>query len=179
MKTKLLMAAVAASITVPAIAGPENFKMGPVFTDAGAVAAVDSDLPVSKTMDYKIRFDIPAGEAGARSKKLDSVARTINMLAANGVPRSKIQTAVVVHNSGVWDVVDAPAYAAHYGGAENPNAPLVRALIAKGVPIYVCGQSSAMLGVPKSALIPGVKVALSAIHAHADLNAKGYALNPF
>lgn len=178
MKTRIVLLALTAAIASPAAAGPDAFSHGPVIEGYGAVARVNSDLPSPASLDYKVAFDIGVGSPGGRSKKLDAVARLMNMLGASGVPVSRIHPAVVVHNEGLWDVVANDRYTKQFGVA-NPNAELVSKLIAKGVPIYVCGQSAAWSDVSKADLIPGVKIALSAMDAHAILNRQGYSLNPF
>ena len=178
MKTQIALVGVLAALATPAAADSSKFSHGPVITGYGAVAKVDADLQIPPTLDHKIRYDIGVGAPGERSKKLDAVARLMNMLAASGVPMSRIHPAIVVHNNGLWDVTDDARYTKQFG-VPNPNAELVKQLIAKGVPIYVCGQSSAWMDVSKTDLIPGVKVALSAMNAHAILDSQGYSLNPF
>lgn len=179
MKAQFALFAALTALASPAVAGPDAFSHGPLITGYGAVAKVNSDLPAPANIDYKVAFDIGLGAPGSRSKKLDAVARLMNMLAASGVPASRIHPAVVVHNEGLWDVVSDDRYGRQFGGVANPNAELVRLLIAKGVPIYVCGQSAAWSDVSKGDLIPGVKIALSAMDAHAILSRQGYSLNPF
>ena len=179
MKARIALFGLVAALATPAVAGPDAFSHGPLVPGFGAVAKVNSDLPAPANLDYKVAFDIGVGAPGSRSKKLDAVARLMNMLNASGVPASRIHPAVVVHNEGLWDVVGNERYGKQFGGVENPNAELVRALLAKGVPIYVCGQSAAWSDVSKADLIPGVKMALSAMDAHAILNRQGYSLNPF
>jgi intracellular sulfur oxidation DsrE/DsrF family protein len=173
-----LLGALLAAAT-PASAGPDDFSHGPAIPGFGAVAKVDTDLKSPASLDYKVAFDIGAGKRGEKSKGLESAARLMNMLAASGVPMSRIHPAVVVHNAAMWDVVSDARYGQQFGGAANPNAGLVRALIAKGVPIYVCGQTAAWSDVGKADFIPGVKMALSAMDAHAILQHQGYSLNPF
>ena len=163
----------------PCAAAPEDFIQGPVITGFGAIAPVQSDLPLPAGMDYKVAFDVKAGEPGKRSTGIDGAARFMNMLAANGVPTSKIHPAVVIHHAALFDVVNDARYEKETGIAANPSADLVRQLIAKGVPIYVCGQTAALSSVSKADLLPGVKMALSAMSAHAILQHQGYSLNPF
>ncbi|HUP67141.1 MAG TPA: DsrE family protein [Sphingomicrobium sp.] len=163
----------------PCVAAPEDFTQGPVITGFGAISPVQSDLPLPAGMDYKVAFDVKAGEPGKRSTGIDGAARLMNMLAANGVPISRIHPAIVIHHAALFDVVNDARYAKETGIDANPTADLVRQLIAKGVPIYVCGQTAAQASVSKSDLLPGVKMALSAMTAHAILQHQGYSLNPF
>jgi intracellular sulfur oxidation DsrE/DsrF family protein len=168
------------ALAAPAAASPEQFSEGPIITGGyGAVAKIDSDLPLPAGMDYKVAFDVKTNKPGERSTGIDGAARFINMLAANGVPMSKIHPAIVLHHGAMFDVVNDARYGQEYGGGTNPTAALVRQLIAKGVPIYVCGQSAAWSNVSKADLLPGVKMALSAMTAHAVLQQQGYSLNPF
>jgi intracellular sulfur oxidation DsrE/DsrF family protein len=47
------------------------------------------------------------------------------------------------------------------------------------VRIIVCGQKAAYYNVTSDDLLPGVKMALPAMTAHALLQQQGYTLNPF
>ena len=179
MKVQFAAVAVLIALASPAAAQSDKFTSGPIITNGfGAVAKVDSDLPLPPNLDYKVAFDVKSGSPGERSNGMDGAARFMNMLAASGVPASRIHPAVVIHNKALWDVTNDARYSKEYGVA-NPSADLVRQLIAKGVPIYVCGQTLAWSNVSKSDLLPGVKVALSAMNAHAILQHQGYSLNPF
>lgn len=179
MTYKFALATALAVLASPAFAAPEDFSQGPVITGFGAVAKIDADLKPPAGMDYKVAFDVKSGKAGERNTSIDGAARFMNMLANSGVPESRIHPAIVIHNSGIFDVTNAARYGKEYGGAANPNADLVRQLMAKGVPIYICGQSAAWANVAKSDLMPGVKMALSAMDAHAILQRQGYSINPF
>jgi intracellular sulfur oxidation DsrE/DsrF family protein len=179
MRSRLAVFTALMVLAAPSFAAPDQFSDGPVITGFGAVAKVDSDQPLPAGMDYKIAFDVKSSEAGKRSTGIDAAARLINMLAASGVPMSKIHVAVVVHNNALFDVVSDARYAQETGAPSNPSADLVRQLVAKGVPIYACGQSAAWSDVKKSDLLPGVKMALSAITADAILQRQGYSINPF
>ena len=179
MRIQIALCGALMALASPCFAAPEQFTQGPVITGFGAVAKVDSDLPSPAGMDYKVAFDVKSGKAGERSTGIDGAARLMNMLAASGVPISKIHPAIVLHHAALFDVTTDARYGKEYGGAPNPNVDLVRQLIAKGVPIYVCGQSAVWANVEKSELLPGVKMALSAMDAHAILQRQGYSLNPF
>lgn len=179
MNYKFALVGALAILASPAVAAPEDFSQGPVITGFGAVAKIDSDLKPPAGMDYKVAFDVKSGKAGERSTSIDGAARFMNMLVNSGVPLSRIHPAIVIHNSGIFDVTNDKRYGQEYGGAANPNVDLVRQLVAKGVPIYICGQSAAWANVNKADLLPGVKMALSAMDAHAILQRQGYSINPF
>ena len=178
MNLRLCFLGALLAMATPAWAGMDKFAYGPAITDFGGVAKVDSDLPLAPDIDYKLDFDIGEGVPGKVNTDLDSVARLINMLVASGVPMSKIHPAVVVWSGGMIDVTKQARYGQESGGVANPNVALVEELVAKGVQIYVCGQSAAKYDVAKSDLLPGVKMALSGMTTHAMLHAQGYLVNP-
>jgi intracellular sulfur oxidation DsrE/DsrF family protein len=146
------------------------FTTGPVFTDYGPVADVDTTMPIASDTVFKHTFDVsnPA-EAGNPNPTLVSAARFINMHARAGVPSDNIQVAIVVHGQVVKVMADE----------QSANAELVAALTDKGVRIIVCGQSAAYYDVATDDLLPGVEMALSAMTAHALLQQQDYTLNPF
>lgn len=183
---RLLAAFAALTLTLPAMAQqlPEGFVTGPVFTEYGPHAPIDSDTPLPTDLKLAVAFDVAQGSAGELNRTLISATRFINMHAANGVARENIRIAIVVHGPAVFDVAHDDAYVRKYSEQKtNPNAPLVAALLAAetgvDVQIIICGQSAAAQGLAKSELLPGVTMELSAMTAHARLQQSGYTLNPF
>ena len=157
-----------------AFAGPEDFKKGPVFENYGAVAFVPG-VEFDASTQFKVAFDVAsAAEEGEINRRLESAARFINMHVAAGMPLENINLAVVVHGPAAMDLVTDDRY-----GSENANAGLIAALIDAGVSIQLCGQTAAYRDIAKSDLLPGVGLSLSAMTAHAELQQRGYSLNPF
>lgn len=172
-----LAALVAAS---PALAQSDAFHPGTVIRDFGAVASVESDMPIPRDARFAISFDVATrADAGKRSRQLESAARLLNMLAEAGVAPERARIAIVVHGGAAFDLTNAKTYAARSGGAANANAPLIAELVRHGVDIQLCGQSAAAHGVGRADLLPGIRMALSAMTAHALLQQRGYTLNPF
>lgn len=168
---KLLFLAVLALIASPAAAQKSDFSPGPAIKQFGSVTPVQSDWPIPAQAEFKHAFDVSQGAAsGKLNRGVDSAARFVNMLAQAGVSPAKVRPAIVIHGEAVRDVTRAGA---------GPNAALVQALIDHGAEFYVCGQSAAAQGIAKEALLPGVRMALSAMTAHARLQQGGYTLNPF
>lgn len=178
----LTMAMLTAAIlsAVPAMAqDTPTFTAGPVFTDYGKVARVDSDLPIPADEQLKVIFNAKDGAGpGETVRTFDSVARFINMNVAAGVPEKNIHAVLVVHGKATWNLTNAAAYARHDPAHPNASAPLVEQLLAHGVTIYLCGQSAVANGIAKSDLLPGVKLSLSAMNAFAQLQQQGYVLIP-
>lgn len=161
-------------------AGPDDFTTGPLIADFGPNAAVEIEMPIPDGFVFRHSFDFAAeAEAGELNRHLVSAARFLNMHVRAGVPAENLHLALVVHGAGVHDVADAATYGARHDGAENANAALIAQLAEHGVRIYVCGQSAAYYNVGADALLPGVEMALSAMTAHAVLQAEGYTINPF
>ncbi len=153
---------------------PDDFTTGPIISDYGPVAEVAGAEAIPLDAEFRIAFDVAApAEDGGLNRSLVSAARFINMHAAAGVHPEKIHLALVIHGRAVRDVADVAE------GASETNAPLIAALIEQGVEIHVCGQSATYYGVTSEALLPGVRMSLSAMTAHAQLQQSGYTLNPF
>jgi intracellular sulfur oxidation DsrE/DsrF family protein len=85
----------------------------------------------------------------------------------------------VVHGGGFPALLNDEAHAARYDGAPNPTRELVEDLIANGVEIVLCGQTAGGRQLQEGELIPGVKVALSAMTALNYFQAQGYQFNPW
>lgn len=172
MRRLILALALAASST-PAMA--QELAAGPVFTSFGKVAKVDSDMPLPKTTRLKVVLDLTAaGKPDEINRTLDTAARFINMHVAAGVPEANIRVAIVVHGPASGDLVKDATYAAKHDGKPNPNTRPIAELLAHHVEIYLCGQAAAHMGIAKTDLLPGVKMALSAMTAHALLQQQGY-----
>ncbi len=136
-------------------------------------------------IDYRVVFEInrgaieaPAGGQATANDQLNTVARFLNMHARAGVSPERIHLAAVVHGTAGKDLLDDETYRARYGTA-NPSAALIKELLAAGVQIILCGQTSMGRDVPRDHLIPGVQLALSAMTALSALQSNGYALNPW
>lgn len=152
-----------------------EFTPGPVIADYGAVAEVPGAEPLPEDARFSVAFDIAeAAEDGAVSRRLESAVRFINMHARAGVAAENVRVAIVVHGGAHRDLLARSA-----DGGDNPNAGLIAALIAQGAEIYLCGQTAAYYGVDAEDLLPGVRMSLSAMTAHALLQQRGYTLNPF
>ena len=164
----------------PASAQMENFKAGPVFEGFGPTASVQMDDPVAKDAVFNIAFDVKdSAESGKLNRTIESTARFINMHVAAGVPVENIHLAIVVHGSAAFDLTKQEFFAAHKDGRKNASAPAIEQLQKHGVQFHLCGQSAAAQGIANADLLPGVKMSLSAMTAHALLQQQGYTINPF
>ncbi|KPF63498.1 DsrE family protein [Porphyrobacter sp. AAP60] len=158
------------------------FKPGPVLTEFGAHAPVPGMTQLPADSQFAIAFDVatPAAE-GSTNRGFDSAARFLNMHVANGVPPENIRLVVVVHGKASLELLTNAAHAANplSRQGDNPSGKLVEALLEADVRFILCGQSAAAYGIAPEDLIPGVEMSLSAMTAHALLQANGFTVNPF
>lgn len=170
----LLVAAVML-VASTAQAQQSRFTTGPVISDFGPVAEIESAAPVPPETVFKVAFDVSeAGTAGQISRRLESPARFLNMHVRAGVPLENIHLVVVVHGPAARDLMIEPR-----PGESNANAGLVAALVANGVDVVLCGQTAANAGIEPDSLLPGVRLSLSAMTSFALLQQDGYTVNPF
>ena len=168
------------ALAQPASAQMENFKPGPVFEKFGPTAPVQTSEPVAKDSVFKISFDVAkAADPDKINRTIESAARFINMHVAAGVPEENIHLAVVVHGGASLDLTNQEFFAAHKDGAGNASAAAIAQLQDHGVTFHLCGQSAAAHGITNADLLPGVRMALSAMTAHALLQQQGFTINPF
>ncbi|QLC24965.1 hypothetical protein HFP57_07940 [Parasphingopyxis algicola] len=164
----------------PLAAQSEAFHAGPVFTEFGQIADVETTMAIPVDAQFAVAFDTATrAEPGEINRTLNSAARFINMHVAAGVPRENIRVAVVVHGQASLDLTRAEFYAARQDGAENANAAAIEALLANNVQFILCGQTAAYYEIDVEDLVPGVDMARSAMTAHALLQQDGFTLNPF
>jgi len=163
----------------PVAAGESDFHPGPVIPAFGKIATIDSDMPIPEGTVMKVVIDVSKqAEVGSLNRNMERAARFLNMHVEAGMPVENIELALVVHGGASNDVMSAAEYKKRLGG-ENGSAALIKALVDHGVEVIICGQSATYHGIGKQDLLPGVKMSLSAMTAHALLQQQGYTLNPF
>ncbi len=155
-------------------------SMGPVIQDFGPYLPVlEPGLETPMGQPMKAVFDVAQSpEPGEASRYLETPARYMNMHAGSGVSKDNLRAAVVIHGRATRDLLTDAAFQKRFG-MDNPNRALVEALIAADVEIVLCGQSAAFGGYDKAELLPGVKLALSAMTALVGLQNQGYRLIAF
>ncbi len=152
----------------------------PVLDQNPFVGVIDTDVEgmgYDKKIDYKVVIDVydevKDSAAMYNVPAILEIARTYNLIAANGAPKEKIHMAVVVHGMAVYGILSNEAYNRQYG-MDNPNIEIIKALINEGVEFYVCGQNLGFFQVPRTDIMPEVKVALSAKTTFITLDQRGY-----
>lgn len=152
---------------------------GPVIKNYGKHAKVEQDFNFDKNSVFKVAFDISEqSKAGEVNRKIETLARFINMHVANGMPAKNIHLPLVVHGKAGFDLLKESLYQEKFQ-QKNANSALLKDLMKNQVTVYLCGQSAAYYDIRNDMLAPGVKMALSAMTAHAVLQNVGYKVNPF
>ena len=126
---------------------------------------------------YQIQGDQWKGDVG---EGLFYARKVIDAYARLGVKREALHIAAVLHgDAGYWILNDA-AWRTWEGerarkGATNPNATVVRELIAAGVQVEICAKTMEQKGWKASDLLPGVRITPNAFPRIIDLQLQGYA----
>jgi intracellular sulfur oxidation DsrE/DsrF family protein len=103
----------------------------------------------------------------------------VEIMTSAGAAPDQITVAVVVHGDAIFDVVTTDRHAIEVDGSDHPNADLVARIIDAGGEIWLCARAAASRDVGDDDLLPGVRFAPSAMAAHADLQRRGFSLNPY
>jgi len=151
-------------------------ETGPVIANFGPVYAVpEGSFNLDPKRPYKILMDIGKGpdDPSALNQNIETAARILNMHARNGIKPENLKIAMVLHGSGIHSALNDPSYSDRFV-VPNSNKELIAALLNAGVDIYVCGQSAAYNGYTLEDLLPGIKMAVSAITVHVRLQQDGY-----
>lgn len=168
----------------PGLAGaqdfPEGFSTGPVIEGFGPVADMpETAFNLVPGVKYRLLFDSAYGEKDKHelNRRLESVARFLNMHARAGIDPDDLEIEVITHGGTTWDMLSDAAYRKRFGRA-NPNTGILEALANAGVKIRICGQSLAFQGLEAGDLAPQVGLAVSAMTVIVRRQAEGWVLLP-
>ena len=128
---------------------------------------------------WKHAFDTTDAGGGEVNGGLGRADAFREIMESAGVAPGRVTVAVVVHGEAVFDVVNATRHTAEVEGSEHPNEGLVERIISAGGEIWVCARSAGWQNVGDDDLLPGVRFAPSAMVAHAELQRRGFSLNPY
>lgn len=128
-------------------------------------------------LEYKFFFHISkAKEREGVNDQLWKIARTINLLESNGVPKKNIKISAVISAEAYPIALSKDAYSKQYN-TENPNLELIDKLINYGVSIHFCGQTAGGKQVnPKTELNDQIILTLSALVDIATYQMQGYTI---
>lgn len=154
---------------------------GPIITEYGAVWDIpQATYRTDTSATYKAVFDVMNSPEDKTQVNpwIETAARFLNMHARAGVAPEQLQVALIVHNKASTDLLNNTQYKERFG-TDNPNAPLIKALMESGAEVVFCGQSSMARKVPAEQVLDGVKLSLSAMTALIQFQNQGYQLIKF
>ena len=171
----LLVAAASAVSCVgvePAAAPALQF---PKIETYGAVV----DLPSAEERPRaggKVVFDTTAAApAGKPNRGLESAARLVNIYELEQLTPDRPKIAVILHFNATAAALTDAAHAKTTTGGVNPNGELVAKLLADGVEVWVCGQSVIRGGHALADVLPGIRIAHSAMILNLNRQTDGWA----
>ena len=171
----LALMVVAASIAVPGFAAePSSPLEFPRIAGYGGVVRLP-DAGERPRAGGKVVFDTTAAAvAGKPNRGLDSAARLVNVYVSEGMEQSRPRIAVILHTGATPAALSDDAHGRSAAGGPNPNRQLVEDLVAEGVEVWVCGQSVIRGGHTLDDVLPGIKVAYSAMIFNINRQADGW-----
>lgn len=161
---------------------PGQQMSGPVIQSTGMSIKVDDPtfaLPAGHLFKAVFEINAGGGDTVKVNEQLNNVARYYNLHVRHGIPESQVRGAAVFHGSGWTALLTDAAFAARFGGKPNPSRKLTEELIQHGAQLVLCGQTAGARGIRRDELLPGVKVAISAMTAMQVLQADGYSFIPW
>jgi len=164
-----------ACVAFPGVAAePSSPLVFPRIADYGGVVRLP-DAGERPRAGGKVVFDTTAAAAaGKPNRGLDSAARLVNVYASEGMEQSRPRIAVILHTGATPAALSDEAHGRSASGGPNPNRQLVEALVAEGVEVWVCGQSVIRGGHTLDDVLPGIKVAYSAMIFNINRQADGW-----
>ncbi len=161
---------------------PGGQATGPIIQSSGMSFKVDDPtFPMPANHVFKAFFVVNAGGGDTLrvNEQVTTMARYFNLHARNGIAEDHVKAAAVFHGMGWPALLSDSAFAARFGGTTNPSHKLVEELVAHGATLVLCGQTAGRNGIRREELLPGVKVAISAMSAVELLQSRGFHLIPW
>jgi len=182
MKALVTTSIAALLLCAPAMA--DNHAANTAVAKAEETAPVTSDITLPAYGEWKHSFDAYESESGKPNGAFRRALSFHRAMEKEGIAADQVKTAIVVHGPAVFDVVKDARYGVKYQDKDgtplrNQNYNNVAELIARGAKIWVCGVAAAYHGVGNADLLEGVEMAPSGTVAHAELQRRGYTINPY
>lgn len=130
-------------------------------------------------LDYKLLFELVANNPDSAIKlanfSLVEVSRIINLHIAAGIPLKKINPVIVIHAGALKAFTHNGYYQKNYK-TDNPNLELIREFEKIGGKFIACGQALSFINLEREALLPEIKISLTAQTVLSSYQMKGYVL---
>jgi intracellular sulfur oxidation DsrE/DsrF family protein len=161
---------------------PGQQLSGPVIQSTGMSFKVDDPtfvIPAGHTFKAFFIINAGGGDSVRVNEQMLTMARYFNLHARNGIPPERVKAAAVFHGNGWPALLNDSAFGARFNGKPNPTKRLVEELLQSGATLILCGQTAGNRGIRREELLPGVKVAISAMSATEYLQSEGFQLIPW
>jgi intracellular sulfur oxidation DsrE/DsrF family protein len=161
---------------------PGQQMSGPVIQSTGMSFHVDDPtfvIPANHVFKAFFIINAGGGDSVKVNEQVMTMARYFNLHARNGVAENRVKAAAVFHGNGWPALLNDSAFAARFGGKPNPSRRVVEELLQHGAQLVLCGQTAGNRGIRREELLPGVKVAISAMSATEFFQSEGYHLIPW
>jgi len=159
------------------LAAQERNWVNPLIPNYGRILDLETiDVTPDPDREYNILIELVHDMEKPERLNFyaNNVARLINLHVVGGVKPENLHVVVVVHAQATNSVISNEAYLEKYE-VDSPYVKFYKELHDAGVELIVCGQSFTRLGYEKSDLLPGFKMATSALTAISTYQLKGYA----
>ena len=153
---------------------PNLKDFGGIYEMPEATVLPDRDLKYLLIVDVVSEAEAPDSLA----QGLYRLARMVNLFGVAGVPAEQLDIVLAIHGGATFAVMDNDSYRARFG-VDNPNLPLLTALVKLGVKPTVCGQSLIGRNIPVADVDATVEVATSMLTTVATYQMRGYQLMKF
>ena len=153
-----------------------NRAKGKIIKNFGETFEVKNpEIKTNTSAELKVIFDVSATSTKVNviNKNIVTAARFLNMHANVGMKQSQLKVAMTIHGAAWKDVLSDEEYKKKFG-VKNPNSLLIKELRNAGVDIIICGQTAKFRKIDRTAVMPEVKFALSAMTALLQYQNVGY-----
>jgi len=144
-------------------------------TNTGVLPIEQPSFPFVHKGTVKLVYDLtqPTSDPakGEVNQGLEEIIRQLNLQVAAGA--RKLEAVVIFHGGAAQFMTGNETYKKKFN-LENPNLPLMKQLMDKGVTFVVCGQTLELRDMKIEQFPEGIKRAYSARSALADLQSRGF-----
>lgn len=148
-------------------------------TNTGVMPVENVEFPFVHKGPLRLVYDLtqPTTDPGKGeiNQGLEEIIRQLNLQAVAGA--KNITAFIVFHGGAAQFLTNHETYRKKFN-LDNPNLPLVKQLMEKGVTFVVCGQTLELRGMNIKNFPENIQKAYSARSAIADLQSRGFILFP-
>jgi accessory colonization factor AcfC len=147
-----------------------------IFAEWGWITTPMDSLPLAPRGSIRVVHDVQENSwASGVGSGLARVEQLVSDYEAMGFHKSELNISVVFHGAAAYWMLDDEPYAAFIGQPErNPNRPMIRELIERGVTLEVCAETMKANGWKRRDIVPGVNVVSGVCQRVVDLERRGY-----